>query len=93
MRAVVGVVAFCIALTGTILANQFVTMMIAEINRRRDEHSQIAYLGFTPSKVLLVHSEYRRLYPAGRLHTMTLVSMGVVVVAMLMVAVCIGIVG
>ena len=65
---VIGIIAFGVAMTGVISANIFMTLMIGEINRKREDGKQISYIGFTPGKTLEIFGEYRRLYPNGKLH-------------------------
>ena len=65
---VIGIIAFGLALSGVILANMFVIMMIGEINRKREDGKLISYFGFTPPKTMRIFDEYRRLYPNGKLH-------------------------
>ena len=62
---VIGIIAFCLALSGVILANMFVIMMIGEINRKREDGKLISYFGFTPPNTMRIFDEYRRLYPNG----------------------------
>ena len=49
---VIGIIAFCLALSGVILANMFVIMMIGEINRKREHGKLISYFGFAPPKTI-----------------------------------------
>ena len=83
----------CIAMTGLIGANLFVTAMIGELNRKRRSENQIAYFGFTPWKTLRIFSEYRASYPAGRLHLYAWFSFAIAVAALLVVAVMLQVVG
>jgi hypothetical protein len=66
-KVITGTIAFCIAVTGVIVANMFMTMMIGEINRKRQHDRQVSYFGFTPFKTQRIFDEYRRSYPEGRL--------------------------
>jgi hypothetical protein len=84
----VAVIAFCIAMIGLTLANQFFSMMIGEINRKREEGNLISYFGFTPPKVLRIFSEYRSFYPSGKLHLLSLAAFLVGMSGLLCVAVC-----
>ena len=63
-----GVASFCAMMTGVFAGNQFVSMMIGEINRKRDERNLISYFGFTFPKLLAIIEGYRKLYPTGQLH-------------------------
>jgi hypothetical protein len=62
LRIVIGIIAFCAALSGVILANMFVNIMIGEINRKKEDGRLISYFGFTSPKVQRIFAEYRRLY-------------------------------
>jgi hypothetical protein len=91
-RAVVGIVAFCVAMTGVIIANILLVMMIGEINRTRQEGNLVSYFGFTFPKILRIFAEYRRSYPRGKIHVYALMAFALGVIAMLAVAVCIRII-
>ena len=69
---IVVIVAFCVGLSGAVLANIFVAMMIGEIDRQRPESDLLSYFGFTPLKMLRILREYRALYPQGRLYNFVL---------------------
>ena len=84
---VIGIIAFCAALSGVILANMFVIMMIGEINRKKEDGRLISYFGFTPPKVLRIFAEYRSLYPNGKLHIYALAVFAIAMVALIVVAV------
>lgn len=92
-RIVLGAMAFCVAMTGLVLANMFLTMMIGEINRKREEGNLVSYFGFTFPKVLRIFSEYRSSYPSGRLHILTLAAFVVAMTGLVGVAVCLRIIG
>lgn len=62
-RLVAGIVFFCVALTGMILANLFIVMMIGEINRKRSDADQISYFGYAFGKGRRIFREYHALYP------------------------------
>jgi hypothetical protein len=83
----IGIIAFCLALSGVILANMFVIMMIGEINRKREEGNLISYFGFTPPKTMRVFDEYRRLYPNGKLHIYFFAVFGLAMIALIIVGV------
>jgi hypothetical protein len=78
-------------MTGMFLANMFLTMMIGEINRRR-EGDLVSYFGFTFPKMLRIFGEYRRSYPAGKLHVYALGAIGLSMLGRISVAVCLRIV-
>jgi hypothetical protein len=46
-RTMIGIVLFCLAMTGIFLGNMFQTMMIGEINRKRQDGNLISYVGYT----------------------------------------------
>jgi hypothetical protein len=62
MRAgvIVLIISFGVAVSGIIVANMFLFMMIGEINRKRDEGNLLSYFGFTFPKMLRIFSEYRK---------------------------------
>src|SRR5437588_457960 len=68
IRVIAGIIFFCIGASAATAASMFTIMMIGEINRQRTEDNLIPYFSFTPPKMLRIFSEYRRLYPNGRLH-------------------------
>jgi hypothetical protein len=68
-------------------------MMIGEINRRRPEHDQVPYFGFTFLKTQRIFDEYRSSYPSGRLNLFTLCAFALAVIGLVITAVCIGIIG
>ena len=92
-RAVVGVISFCVIFTGLFLANMFLTMMIGEINRKRQEGNLVSYFGFTFPKMLRVFGEYRSSYPNGNIHVYALAAFFFAIVGLISVAVCLRIVG
>ena len=93
IRAITGIISFCVSFSGVILANLFVTMMIGEINRKREEGKLVSYFGFTFPKVVLVFHEYRRSYPRGNLHIYALVAFAVGMIGLSVVIVCLHIIG
>ena len=92
-RVITGIVSFCAAATGMVLANLFLTMMIGEINRKRQEGNLVSYFGFTYSKVRRIFIEYRRSYPSGALHLYASTAFAVAIVGLVITMVCIGIIG
>lgn len=92
-RVIAGIILFCVTLSAVFLSNLFVTMMIGEINRKRQESDLISYFGFTPPKTLRIFREYRRLYSDGRLHIYALVSFGFGMISLVILAVCLHIIG
>ncbi|HLH33670.1 MAG TPA: hypothetical protein VKX41_03285 [Alloacidobacterium sp.] len=92
-RVITGVISFCIAMTGLFLANMYLTMMIGEINRKRQDGSLVSYFGFTFPKMLRIFGEYRRSYPVGRLHIYALTAFALAIIGLISVAVCLRIIG
>lgn len=92
-RAMIGIIFFCIAMTGVFLGGMTMVMMIGEINRRRQEGNLISYFGYTFPKMLRIFREYRSLYPDGKLHIYHLAAVAVMFIGWIGVAVCIGIIG
>jgi hypothetical protein len=91
-RAIIGIISFCIAMTGVFLGNITLIMMIGEINRKRQEGNLVSYFGFTFPKALRIFREYRSLYPDGKLHIYNLAASALMFIALIIVAVCIGII-
>jgi hypothetical protein len=75
-------------ISGGFLANMFLMMMIAEINRKRPENDLVSYFGFTFFKMRRIFREYRRLYPGGKLHIYSRMSFAVSVISAFTVFVC-----
>jgi hypothetical protein len=71
----------------------FLTMIIGEINRKRQEGNVISYFGFTFPKLLRIFREYRKSYPDGKLHIYSLAAFAIAMIALISVGVCIGIIG
>ena len=51
-----------------IVSNIFMTMMVEEINRKKQKGNRVSYIGFTFFKMLRILNEYRLLYPGGQLY-------------------------
>lgn len=92
-RAVTGIVSFGIAGTCLVLANIFLTMMIGEINRKRQDGDLVSYFGFTFPKVKRIVDEYLRSYPMGKLYLLMSTAFIVAIVGLITAMVCIGIIG
>jgi hypothetical protein len=60
--------AFGHAMTGVLVSKPSLYAMIGDINGKKPDGERISYFGFTPFKTFRISDEYRRLYPAGRLH-------------------------
>lgn len=87
-RLIFGAVSFCIGMTGVMLGNMFLYMMIGAINRRRVDDDLVSYVGFWPSKIYRIQTEYRRLYPEGRLHLYTWAALVLQAAGFISVGVC-----
>lgn len=92
-RVVVSVVSFCLAMTGLILANMLLMMMIGEINRKRRDGSLISYFGFTFPKMRRIFDEYRSSYPTGNKHIYARLAFALAVAGLLGVAAGLGFFG
>lgn len=92
-RLIIGIISFCVAMTGVFLGNMFTVMMIGEINRKKQDGSQVSYFGFTFPKMLRIFGEYRTWYPDGNMHLYTLAALALVLIGMISVAVCLRIIG
>jgi hypothetical protein len=92
-RLVAGIIFFCVALTGMILANLFTVMMIGEINRKRADANQISYFGYTFGKIRRIFREYHASYPDGRLNIYTHLAFGVAAICLISMAICFRIIG
>ena len=86
-RAITGVISFCVV-TGLFLANMFLTMMIAEINRKRPDGSLVSYFGFTFPKMVRIFDEYRSSYPNGKLDMYAWAAFALAIIGLISVAVC-----
>ena len=83
----------CVGASATIIVTMFTVMMIGEINRQRTEDNLIPYFSFTPPTMLRVFSEYRHLYPNGRLHLYAVATFISALVGLLFVGACLHIIG
>jgi len=92
-RVITGIISFCFTLTGLFLANMLLTMMIGEINRKRQDGNLVSYVGFTFPKMLRIFNEYRTSYPNGKLHIYALTAFVFAMIGLVSVAVCLRIAG
>jgi hypothetical protein len=92
-RIIVGIVCFCVAMTGLFLANLFLTIMIGEVNRKRTDGNLVSYIGFTGPKILRICSEYRRSYPDGKVMIYAVCAFVLAMIGLVGVAVCLRIIG
>ena len=91
-RLIVGVLAFGLATTGTVVANLCAHAMIGEINRKRPKGEKVSVF-FIRGKSGQIFDEYRRLYPAGKLHVYAQGATAVAIVSLVGCAVCLGFFG
>jgi hypothetical protein len=75
------------------LANMFLTMMIGEINRKRQDGSLVSYSGFSGTKVLRICSEYHRSYPDGKVLIYAIGALSLAMIGLIGVAICLWIIG
>jgi hypothetical protein len=92
-RAIIGIISFCLAMTGLFLANMLLTMMIGEINRKRQDGNLVSYFGFTFPKMAQIFGEYRRSYPNESLHIYALIAFVLALIGLVVAAVCLRIIG
>jgi hypothetical protein len=92
-RIIVGIICFCAAMSGLFLTNMFLTMMIGEINRKRQDGSFGSYVGFSGPKVLRICSEYHRSYPDGKVLIYAIGAFALAMIGLVGVAVCLRIIG
>ena len=92
-KVVIGLVSFCVAITGLILANMLLMMMIGEINRKRQDGSLVSYVGFTFSKMRRIFDEYRSSYPTGNKHIYARLAFALAVAGLIGVAAGLGFFG
>ena len=92
-RVILGIASLCFSLTGLIVANMFTTMMIGEINRKRQDGNLISYLGYTFPKITRIFHEYRLLYPTGKLRIYALAAIALAIIGMIGAAIAFRIIG
>lgn len=92
-RIIVGVLCFCAVMSGLFLANMFMTMMIGEINRKRQDGHLVSYLDFTGPKILQICSEYHRFYPNGKVLIYAVCAFTLTIIGLVGVALCLRIIG
>jgi hypothetical protein len=84
--SVIGIVLFLMAQSCILLSGFVMFAMIGQINRKLPDNQQISYLNGNVIKTVQVFSEYRRLYPEGRLHTLTKSFFGLGIVLLIIFA-------
>lgn len=65
---VLAIVCFSVGSSAGILGTLLGFVMTGEVNRKRNDGNQIPYFNVHPWKRMDIFSEYRRVYPGGRLH-------------------------
>jgi hypothetical protein len=93
VRAVIGIVAFSIGMAALVTSGHFMMSMIRAINQNKGAAESISFIGSTPAKTVRIFNEYRSMYPSGRLHLYALAAFAVQVLAFVLVAVCLSIIG
>jgi len=92
-RAIAGIISFCLAMTGIFLGNLVQTMMIGEINRKRQDGNLVSYLGYTFPKIVRIFHEYRETYPNGHLHIYAFVAIAFAIIGMIGAAIGFRVIG
>jgi hypothetical protein len=92
-KVIVGLVSFCVVITGLVVANMLLMTMIGEINRKRQDGSLVSYFGFTFSKMRRIFDEYRSSYPTGNKHIYAGLAFALAVAGLLGVAAGLGFFG
>jgi hypothetical protein len=86
----IGIVSLCIAITGLVMANMFLFMMIGEINRKREEGNLVSYFGFAFPKMQRIFGEYCAKYPRGKLHIYAITAFSAAMIGLVGVARALG---
>ena len=92
-RIIIGIISFCLAITGIFLGNMVQTMMIGEINRKRQDGNLISYIGYTFPKIIRIFREYHLLYPNGKLRVYALAAIVLAFIGMIGAALAFHIIG
>jgi 4-hydroxybenzoate polyprenyltransferase len=88
IRLIAGIVFFCAAIAGFTFANMLVDRMFDEIHRSNDGRWNYSELGNWARKDFFIVSEYRRLFPRGKLFARWRVTIFLAVTALAVVGVC-----
>jgi hypothetical protein len=64
------IVLFCLACSCAIMSSFFLWQEIGEVNRKLPDGEQISYWGMHPAKMEKIKSEYKHLYPSGKIDLM-----------------------
>jgi len=70
MLNVPAIVLFCLGWTCAALSSFFLWQEIGEVNRKLPDGEQISYWGMRPAKMARIKTEYKRLYPSGKIDLM-----------------------
>ena len=92
-RAITGIISFCVAMTGIFLGNLVQTMMIGEINRKRQDGNLVSHLGYTFPKIVRIFRGYRQSYPDGHLHIYAFAAVAFAIIGMIGAAIAFRIIG
>jgi hypothetical protein len=92
-RIEIAIASFCIAMSGLFIANTFLTIMIAEINRKRQDGNMVSYFGFAFPKMRRIFKECRASYPDGYAHVYALTAFAFAMIGLISVGICLRIIG
>jgi hypothetical protein len=76
-------------MTGVIMGNLFLAMMIGDINDKRKNDDLVSYFWLTLPKTLRILEEYRRLCPDGKYAAYTLAAMASAATGVVVAVFCI----
>ncbi len=88
IRLIVGIVSLCAAIAGFAIGSMLVDKMFDEIRRSNDRRWNYSELGHWARKDYFIVSEYRRLFPDGKLYARWRLSIFLAVAACAVVGVC-----
>ncbi len=80
-------------MSGLFLANIFGTMMIGEINRKRQDGNLVSYFGFTYPKIRRICSEYHSAYPDGKMLIYAVIAFALAMIGLVGFGLCLRIIG
>ena len=90
---VLAIVCFSVGLSAGLLGTLLGFAMTGEVNRKRSSGDQIPYFNFQPWKRMELLSEYRRLFPEGRLHVYIFAAVAVTAIGVFGALLCIYVMG
>jgi len=85
----VGIISFCVMMTGVALGNFAMYFMVECINRTRTVETEVSQFWWWPGKLQQVLLEYRKLFPAGKFHVYFRVAIALLFGGFVGLAVCI----